>query len=87
MKIVIANGKHEADYIIGMYKKQKHDLIVINSNEETCKYLSAKTHLSIYHGSPTKEFSLESARIHGADLFIALASDDIENYVACKIVD
>lgn len=85
MKIVIANGKHEADYIIGMYKKQKHDLIVINSNEETCKYLSAKTHLSVYHGSPTIEFSLESARIHGADLFIALASDDIENYVACKM--
>lgn len=85
MKIVIANGKHEADYIIGMYKQQKHELIVINSCEETCKYLSAKTHLSVYHGSPTKEFALESARIHGADLFIALSSDDIENYVACKM--
>ena len=33
MKIVIANGMHAADYVIGIYKNhKKHQIILINDN-------------------------------------------------------
>ncbi|MDO4199086.1 MAG: TrkA family potassium uptake protein [Erysipelotrichaceae bacterium] len=84
MKIVIVEGNHEADYIIDMYKSSKNDLIVINSDIETCQYLSAKNDIPVIHGHPTKEDDLVSAGVNGADLFITLSEDDMDNYVACK---
>lgn len=85
MKIVIVEGKHDADYLIKMYKKSKNELIIINSKIDTCTYLSEKNGINVLYGRPTKEFDLNLAAIHGADLFIALSEDDAENYVACKM--
>lgn len=85
MKIVIADGRHEADYLIGMYKSKENELIVINNDESFCKYLSKKNHINVYKGKATKEFALRSAGINDADLFISLASRDVDSYVSCKM--
>ena len=86
MKIVIANGGHEADYIIGMYKEDKNnELVVINSEESTCHFLSAKNDIPVYFGRPTKISDLQEAGVENADLFIALSQNDIDNYEACKM--
>ncbi len=84
MKIVIADGSHQADYIIGMYNNRDNELIVINSSLSVCKYLSVKNGISVLHGKPTKETDLFDAGIDDADLFIALSENDVDNYVACK---
>ena len=84
MKIVIADGSHQADYIIGMYNNKDNNLIVINSNNSVCRYLSSKNGISVLHGKPTKESDLFDAGIEDADLFIALSENDVDNYVACK---
>ena len=85
MKIVIADGRHQADYIIGMHKRRKNDLIVINDDPEFCRYLSAKNRISVFNGKSTKESDLNDAGIINADLFIALSENDVNNYIACKI--
>ena len=84
MKIVIANGKHSADYIIHKYHNRYNDLIVINNLEESCRYLSMNNDIPVMYGQATRESDLREAGTENADLFIALSKNDMENYVACQ---
>ena len=84
MKIVIADGLHEADYIIKSYMSRKNDLIIINEDLDACSYLSANNGISVMHGRSTRESDLREAGAENADLFIALSKNDMNNYVACK---
>jgi trk system potassium uptake protein TrkA len=83
MKIVIANGTHEADFIIKKFKKQKHQMIVINSDKDFGSYISSSNRIPVIFGDPTKAYVLEDADAWDADVFIALSTNDIDNYVAC----
>ncbi|MCF7924761.1 MAG: TrkA family potassium uptake protein [Candidatus Izimaplasma sp.] len=83
MKIVIANGRHEADFMIKKFKQDNHKLVVINSDLEFGKYISSSNHIPVLNGDTTKSYTLEDAGIHDADVLISLSSDDIENYVTC----
>lgn len=84
MKIVIMNGFHQADYIIGMFHSHNNELIVVNESEEACKYLSSNHGIPVILGKGTRESDLRDAGAEDADLFIALSSSDMDNYVACK---
>ena len=84
MKIVIFDGKNSADYIIGKYKNRNNDLIVINSIEEACRYLSLNHDIPVKFGKGTRESDLREAGAENADLFIALSKSDMDNYVACQ---
>lgn len=84
MKIVIADGLHEADYIISLFKQKHHDLIVINEDEDSCHYLSLSNDIPVMRGRCTRESELKMAGAENCDLFIALSDDDFKNYVACK---
>ena len=84
MKIVIADGLHEADYLINLFNRRGNNLIVINRDEKACHYLSERNNIPVIHRSPVRENNLLAAGAKGADLFIALSQNDIKNYVACK---
>ena len=85
MRIVIANGNHEADYIIKMFKDKSNEIIVINSDPHVCDYLSSENQIQVYHGDPSKDFILADANVDDADVFLALSTNDIDNYIACLI--
>ncbi len=85
MRIVIAGGNQEADYIIGEFNKPKNPISVINPDMNVCKYLSKNNHINVICGKINKEFDLGCAQINDADLFIALSDDDVKNYIACKM--
>lgn len=85
MKIVITDGEHEADYMISMFNSRKNDLIIINEDEDICKYLSHNSGIPVMRGISTRESDLRLAGAEDADLFIALSEDDVKNYVACKL--
>jgi len=84
MKVVIADGFHEADYIIGLFNTKINDLVVINDSEDICHYLSSNNDVHVMIGHCTKESDLREAGAVDCDLFIALSEDDYKNYVACK---
>lgn len=84
MKIVIADGLHEADYIIRLFNTRTNDLVVINEDEDDCHYLSLNNDIPIMRGRSTRESDLREAGAENCDLFIALSGDDYKNYVACK---
>ncbi len=83
MKIVIVNGTHEADFIVRKLKKEKHQLIVINSNKTFGSYISGSNKVPVLCGDPTKDYILDDAHVENADVMIALSENDIDNYVAC----
>ena len=84
MKIVIADGRHEADYIISKYNSKHNDLVVINESEEACKYLSLNNDIPVINARPTRESDLREAGAENADVFVALSDNDMNNYVACQ---
>lgn len=85
MKIVVAGGKQEADYIISTFNLKKNKVFVINPDLKTCEYLSKNNHINVVYGKINKEFDLSMAQVNDADLFIALSDDDIKNYISCQM--
>lgn len=85
MKIVVAGGREEADFLIGSLLSKKIKLKVINNDPNYSKYLSEKHNISVLNGDPSKEYILEDADIFGYDVLVALESNDSDNYVTCEI--
>jgi trk system potassium uptake protein TrkA len=83
MKIVIANGRHEADFMIKKFIQDNHKLVIINSDQHFGHYISNTNHVPVLFGDSTKAYTLDDAGVHNADVLIALSTDDIENYVTC----
>ncbi len=86
MKIGIAGGREEADYLIGLLMKDKHRLIVINDDRTYCEHLAAEyDKVSVVYGNPGSEEVLSDACIKGADVMIALSGKDADNLEICQL--
>jgi len=83
MRIVIANGGKTASFIIEMFKSKENQLIVINSSRAQAQNLMKTEHISVYVGSPFRQFVLEEAGVKNADVFISLCEADTDNYASC----
>ncbi|WP_277405763.1 potassium channel family protein [Lacrimispora xylanisolvens] len=86
MKIGIAGGREEADYLIGLLMKDKHKLIVINDDRAYCEHLAAEyDKVSVVYGNPGSEEVLSDAGIKGTDVMIALSGKDADNLEVCQL--
>ncbi len=83
MKIVITGGKHEADYIVSLLKKENHQLIVINEDPGFAEYISSHNDIDVFPGDPSKAYVLQDAEAQNADVLLALSDNDTNNYVTC----
>ncbi|HAX02593.1 MAG: hypothetical protein A2Y45_01865 [Tenericutes bacterium GWC2_34_14] len=83
MKVVITGGKHEADFIVKMLKEEHHQLIVINNDRTFAEYISTNNDIAVFPGDPTKAYTLSDAECQNADVLLALADNDTDNYIAC----
>jgi len=66
-----------------MFKSKENQLIVINSSRSFANELAHKEHISVLVGSPWRNFVLEEAGVHDADVFISLSEKDTDNYASC----
>ena len=85
MKIVVCGGRHEADYIIKMFKSKSNQIIVINSDKEFCKYLAKANRIPVIYGKTYKKETLELAHIEDADVLIALNDVDTDDFATCML--
>lgn len=85
MKIVVAGGREQADYLTGLLKNGRKRLILINEDRSYCEYLSAKYDMEIQLGDPCLEAVLEESGIRGSDLLIALKPTDADNLEICQM--
>jgi trk system potassium uptake protein TrkA len=84
MRIVITGGKHETDFIVSMLKKEHiHQLTIINQDREFAEYISTNNDISVFPGDPTKAYVLSDAEAYNADVLLALADSDTDNYITC----
>ena len=72
MKIVIAGGNVEAEFIIKMFSGKGDDLIVINPSKEMAEIILKRCKVPVYVGSPWRKFALDEANAYDADAFISL---------------
>lgn len=87
MKIVVAGGRENADFLIGSLLKNNHKLIVINEDINYCEYLAETHQIPIINGDPCKRYILDEAKISGYDIIIALKADDAENLEICQYAE
>ena len=85
MKVVIAGGTSQAEFIISMFKGKKNELVVINPSKEVSETLAKRCRVTVNTGDPWRRFVLEEADAYDADVFIALCEADADNYAACTM--
>lgn len=86
MKIVVAGGRDEADFLIGLLMLGKHKLIAVNGDRSYCEHLAAAhDDISVMFGDPCKEYVMEDAGIRGFDIVIALREGDADNLEICQM--
>ena len=68
MKIVVAGGRDEADFLIGLLLMGKHKIIAINGDMGYCEHLAASYNAaSVIYGDPCKEYVMDEAGVKGYD--------------------
>lgn len=86
MKIVVAGGRDEADFLIGLLLMGKHRLVAINGDMTYCEHLAAgHTGLNVICGDPCKDYVIEDAGVKGYDIMIALRDKDADNLEICQM--
>lgn len=86
MKIVVAGGRDEADFLIGLLLMGKHKLVAINGDMAYCEHLaSVHTGLNVIYGDPCKDYVMEDAGVKGFDIVIALRDKDADNLEICQM--
>ncbi len=83
MKVVIAGGSKEAEYLVGMFADGKNEIIVINPSEAVVETIGKRRKIPVYHGEPWKKYCLEEANAFDADVFVSLCPSDTDNYASC----
>lgn len=84
MKIVIVNGKSEADFLIATLK-DTHKLKVINSDKNYATYLCDTHKIPVTCGNACKKYILDNAEITGFDVLIALGPTDADCLAICHL--
>ena len=82
MKIVIAGGQSKADFLIEMFKKEHHKLVVINDSLSYGTYLAKKHKVDVIINDPTSKFVLEEAQIENFDVLVAKSVFSVKKTVA-----
>ena len=85
MKVVIAGGTSQAEFIISMFKGKKNELIVINPSKEVGEALAKRCRVTVNTGAPWRQSILEEANAYDADVFISLCEKDSDNYASCMM--
>jgi trk system potassium uptake protein TrkA len=63
----------------------KHDVVVVEEDEDKCKRLYASTGAKVINKSPTTISALEDAGITEADIMISTLKDENQNMVVCSL--
>ncbi len=84
MKIVIAGGRNEADFLISSLIKKNHKLVIINDDEEYSTFLAKKHDIPVLFGDPRKQYLLDDSNIKGFDIIISLLPNDPDNLAICQ---
>lgn len=79
MKIIVAGAGDVGFHLAKLLAYEKHDIVVIDLDEEKLKYISSNLDVATIKGNSTSYEVLEEANVLEADLFIAVTSYEDTN--------
>ena len=83
MKIIIAGAGEVGSHLAKMLSRERHNIVVLDTNDEVLANLEASYDLKTLSGSPVSIEKLKDAGAKSADLFIAVTPDESRNLTAC----
>lgn len=84
MKILVTDGREEADFLIGSLLAKRHTIVVVNADRQYSKYLAATHDITVINGDASKRYILDEAKVRDFDLVAALGENDATNLVICQ---
>ena len=85
MRSIIVGGGKLGILIAEFLIREKHDVVVIETNEENFAALEDKLDVSVIHGNGASSAILDAAGVSRADLLLAVTGSDEINMVACML--
>ena len=82
MRVIVAGAGIIGYHIIKMLVANKHDVVAIDKDRETCENLYTETGAVVLHGSATDIRTLEKAGAREADAMACLIRNDADNIAA-----
>jgi trk system potassium uptake protein TrkA len=82
MRVIVAGAGAIGYHIIKILVGNKHDVVAIDKDRETCEVLYAETGVVVLHGSATDIRTLEKAGAGEADVMACLMRNDADNIAA-----
>ncbi|MHC1743432.1 MAG: TrkA family potassium uptake protein [Syntrophobacteraceae bacterium] len=79
MRVIVAGAGVTGYQIIKMLVANKHDVVVIDKDRETCEMVYTETGAVIVHGSATDIRVLDRAGARNADVVVCLIRNDADN--------
>jgi len=85
MKIVIIGAGEVGFFLAKRLSSEKHDLVIIDLDEERCAKAQEDLDLSVIHGDASSQSVLREAGLESADMLIAASATDEINILACMM--
>ena len=85
MKIVIVGGGKVGRTLAEQLAREKHDIVLIDSNREVVSLLSAQLDIMVMYGNGASMHTLQAAEVGTSDLMIAVTPLDELNFMCCVI--
>ncbi|MCK5023004.1 MAG: NAD-binding protein [Candidatus Aenigmarchaeota archaeon] len=84
MKVIIIGGQKLGEALSQLLIKEKHDVVVVETDEKLAEELAEKLDALVLHGDGTDKNILKDANIEKADVVIAATGDDKTNLMVCE---
>ncbi len=85
MKIVIVGGGKVGTVLAGLLSREDHDIVIIDTNQRVLEQLSNLYDVMAVTGNGATMRIQEDAGVKGADLLVAVTSDDLTNMLCCLV--
>jgi trk system potassium uptake protein TrkA len=83
MKIIIAGAGDIGFHLAKMLTSDEHAITLIDTNESVLEYANSHLDIMTLKGDATSIFTLKTAQVEDADLFVAVTTFESVNIVAC----
>jgi trk system potassium uptake protein TrkA len=85
MKVMIVGGGKLGYELAQLLVKEKHDVVVVEKNENRAEYLGENLDALVLHGDGTERKILKDGNIKKSDALVAMTGDDKTNLLICEI--
>jgi trk system potassium uptake protein TrkA len=85
MKVIIVGGGHLGNELASLLVKEKHDVVVVEKDDNRAEYLGENLDALVLHGDGTDRKVLKDGGIKKCNALIAMTGDDKTNLLVCEI--